>query len=66
LQANGAMISTELLVRSKQAGYRFREQGVHHYPRLAGKQTGAKWHVILRAFRELFWFYFKIRAEKNR
>jgi glycosyltransferase involved in cell wall biosynthesis len=66
LQANGAMISTELLVRSKQAGYRFREQGVHHYPRLAGKQTGAKWQVILRAFRELFRFYFRIRAEKKR
>jgi hypothetical protein len=28
--------------------------GVHHYPRLAGKSTGANLKVILRAFKELF------------
>ena len=54
--AEGALISTELLVRAKKLGYRFAEVGVHHYPRKAGTQTGANPRVILRAFKELFKF----------
>lgn len=56
-KASGAMISTELLARAKKAGYRFAQVGVHHYPRTAGTQTGAKLGVIARAFRELFKLY---------
>jgi len=48
------MISTELLVKAQKNGYRIAELGVHHYPRRAGVQTGAKLSVIARAFRELF------------
>ncbi len=54
LETTGAMISTELLVKSQKNGYRIAELGVHHYPRRAGQQTGAKLSVIARAFRELF------------
>ncbi len=60
-KAEGAMISTELLVRAKKMGYRFTEVGVHHYPRVAGKQTGANPKVILRAFKELFKLYGQLR-----
>jgi glycosyltransferase involved in cell wall biosynthesis len=60
-KAEGAMISTELLVRAKKMGYRFHEVGVHHYPRKAGKQTGANPKVILRAFKELFNLYGQLR-----
>jgi glycosyltransferase involved in cell wall biosynthesis len=60
-KAEGAMISTELLVRAKKLGYRFREVGVHHYPRRAGQATGAKPAVILRAFKELFRLYGQLR-----
>lgn len=56
-EAEGAMISTELLARAVKAGYRIHEVGVHHYPRTAGKQTGANPKVILRAFKELFRLY---------
>jgi len=35
--------------------------GVHHYPRTAGTQTGAKLGVIARAFRELFKLYRELR-----
>jgi hypothetical protein len=48
------MISTELLVKAHKNGFRIIETGVHHYPRRAGVQTGAKLKVILRAFKELF------------
>jgi glycosyltransferase involved in cell wall biosynthesis len=54
LRCDGAMISTELLLRAKRSGYRLIEVGVHHYPRTAGTATGANPRVIARAFRELF------------
>lgn len=54
LDSRGALISTELLARAAYKGYRIAEVGVHHFPRTAGTQTGAKLRVILRAFRELF------------
>jgi glycosyltransferase involved in cell wall biosynthesis len=60
-QAEGAMISTELLVRAKKLGYTFAEVGVHHFPRKAGVPTGAKPTVILRAFKELFKLYGQLR-----
>jgi glycosyltransferase involved in cell wall biosynthesis len=63
LTAGGAMVSTELLARANRAGFRFVEVGVHHYPRTAGAQTGAKLSVILRAFKELFKLYGKIQAQ---
>ncbi|MDM7916267.1 MAG: glycosyltransferase family 2 protein [Candidatus Eisenbacteria bacterium] len=54
LVSRGAMIDVEILARARKAGARISEVGVHHYPRTAGAQTGAKLSVILRAFRELF------------
>lgn len=63
LSAGGAMVSTELLARANMAGFRFAEVGVTHYPRVAGTQTGANLKVILRAFRELFRLYGKIKHQ---
>jgi glycosyltransferase involved in cell wall biosynthesis len=53
LEADGAMLSAELMTRLQRSGARIREVGVHHYPRPRGQQTGAKASVILKAFREL-------------
>ncbi len=61
LEAEGAMISTELLAKANKLGYKIKEVGVNHYPRKAGKQTGAKLSVILRAFVELFKLYRKLK-----
>ena len=58
LVSNGAMISTELVVKSVEHGARLMEVGVRHRPRLAGEQSGANPRVIWRAFRELS----KVRA----
>jgi glycosyltransferase involved in cell wall biosynthesis len=54
LSSMGAVISTELLAKAHKEGFRFVEVGVTHYPRTAGRQTGANLKVIMRAFKELF------------
>jgi glycosyltransferase involved in cell wall biosynthesis len=61
MSSSGALISAEILARATRSGCRITEAGVHHYPRTAGKQTGAKLKVILRAFKELFSLYNRIR-----
>lgn len=65
LETRGAMINAELLYKLKQAGLSYKEIGVHHFPRRAGQATGAKISVILRAFRELFTYARKWRAEEQ-
>jgi glycosyltransferase involved in cell wall biosynthesis len=52
LESDGAMISTELVVRGQLAGWRIAEVGVHHLPRHAGEPTGGDPRVVLRAFHE--------------
>lgn len=61
LVSTGALIDTEVLARAVRLGYRITQRGVHHYPRTAGRQTGANVRVILRAFKELFRLYRQIR-----
>lgn len=61
LEADGAMISTELLAKAKKGGYKIGEVGVRHYPRTAGEQSGAKLKVIIKAFIELFRLYKKLK-----
>lgn len=61
LEAEGAMISVELLAKTKKAGFKIAEVPVVHYPRLAGKQTGVSLRVIFRAFKELFSLRKKLR-----
>lgn len=53
LKSRGALIDAEILARAQRLGFTIGQVGVHHYPRLAGEQTGAKLRVILRAFGEL-------------
>jgi hypothetical protein len=53
LDASGAMISTELLVRCLAQGARLEQIGVRHRPRQAGSQSGTSPRVVARAFREL-------------
>jgi glycosyltransferase involved in cell wall biosynthesis len=53
LTADGAMVSTELIARAREAGARIVELGVGHRPRAAGHSSGASPRVVARAFREL-------------
>lgn len=61
MHSTGALIDTEMLARARQKGYRIKQVGVNHYPRTAGKQTGAKISVIFKAFKELFRLYRQIK-----
>lgn len=54
LQSEGAIISTELLLRAHRAGLRITQIGVHHLPRIHGEPTGQRAGVILKAVRETF------------
>jgi len=54
LHSDGAMISTELVIRTRRRGYDIVEVGVPHYPRIAGQATGANPRVVARAFAELW------------
>ena len=54
LKSTGALIDAEILARAINKGYSVTQRPVHHYPRTAGTQTGARLKVILRAFKELF------------
>jgi glycosyltransferase involved in cell wall biosynthesis len=53
LGANGALFSTELLVKTLARGSSVAEVGVHHYPRLEGQPSGGSPRVVARAFIEL-------------
>ena len=57
LQATGAMVSAETLIRLRRAGVQIKEVPVTHLPRAAGSPTGAKLSVIARAFREMLMLY---------
>lgn len=52
--STGALIDTEMLAKARNKGLSIGQVGVHHYPRVAGEQSGADLRVILRAFKELF------------
>lgn len=61
LRSDGALINAELFVLARRRGARIVELPVRHFPRTAGKQTGADPRVVLRAFRELFAFWREVR-----
>jgi glycosyltransferase involved in cell wall biosynthesis len=63
MHSMGALIDTEMLAKARNMGLSIGQTGVHHYPRLAGEQSGANLRVILRAFKELFKLRKQIRSE---
>jgi glycosyltransferase involved in cell wall biosynthesis len=62
MRSNGALIDAEILCRAQRAGYSIVQRGVHHYPRVAGVQSGANLKVIARAFLDLFELRGEIRS----
>jgi hypothetical protein len=59
LTSTGATINAEILAQCFRRGVRIREIPVTHWPRYAGRPTGANLKVILKAFRDLprMWKY---------
>ena len=62
LEAEGAMVSAELLARLQSRGARIVEVAVDHFPRRHGTPSGARPRVIARAFVELARLYRRVRA----
>jgi glycosyltransferase involved in cell wall biosynthesis len=54
VESGGAFLSAELLIKISQRGGIIVEQGVPHYPRTAGRASGADPRVVARAVRD-FW-----------
>lgn len=54
LKSEGAFISAEFLIKSKNKGFLIKQLGVNHYPRAKGRSTGNNPLVIFRSFVELF------------
>ena len=65
LETRGAMINVEILYKFTRAGYSYFEVGVRHLPRRAGRATGAKPSVIVRALRDLFTYAWKWHREEG-
>jgi glycosyltransferase involved in cell wall biosynthesis len=61
LQSEGALISTEFLVKAKRARFKIKEVAVDHLPRKGGTPTGANLKVIIKAFYELLMLWRKIK-----
>lgn len=66
MRSDGAFLSTEILLRAQAAGHRIVEIPVRHYPRKAGAPTGARLHVILKAFAELWALRGELRGRRAR
>lgn len=54
LVVDGGLINTEFILKIHNKGYKIKQIGVHHYPRVAGNPTGSNFGVIFKAVRETF------------
>ena len=54
VESGGAFLSAELLIKIRARGGVIVEEGVPHYPRMAGRASGADPRVVLRAVKD-FW-----------
>ncbi len=61
LEFGGALINTEILAKARRRGATLTEVGVHHYPRLVGKQSGGTFRVVFRAMRNFLRLWWKVR-----
>lgn len=57
----GALVNTEIMLKAQLMGKTVMEVGVNHYPRLEGKQSGARPEVIIKAFFETLQLWWKYR-----
>jgi glycosyltransferase involved in cell wall biosynthesis len=64
LRSEGAMVTTEILAKSKKKDLKIKQVGVDHFPRKHGKQTGANLFVIIRAVLESLTLYSDIKSKR--
>lgn len=54
IKSNGAMVSTEFLLKIINKGYKIKQIGVSHFERKYGNSSGSDGKVILKAIKETF------------
>lgn len=64
LTSESAFIDAELLVKLHNLGLEFKEVGVTHYPRVAGKAYGGKLSVIWQTFSEMISYWWELTKSK--
>lgn len=64
LKSDGAMVTTEILAKSKAKKLVIKEVGVTHYPRKYGIQSGANFAVVTRAVFETLILWWDIRNHR--
>lgn len=64
LRSDGAMITTEILAKSKKKKLKISQVEVNHYPREYGKQSGADFGVVFRAVLESFILWSDIKNSR--
>jgi glycosyltransferase involved in cell wall biosynthesis len=62
LTTSGALINTEIQAKARRQGARVQQIGVHHYPRVAGEQSGGSPRVIARAMGETIALWWRMRS----
>jgi len=66
--SNSAFIDAEMYIRARKKGYKICEVAVQHFPRQAGKATGARPFVVLLTIKEIFCYWLRfislIKEEK--
>ena len=66
VESGGAFLSAELLIKIGQRGGVITEQGVPHYPRTAGRASGADPRVVLRAVRDFWSLRLRLWVDRER
>jgi len=66
VKSGGAFLSAELLIKIGERGGVIVEQGVPHYPRTAGRASGADPRVVLRAMRDFWSLRLRLWANKDK
>jgi len=54
LESNGAMLTTEFLLKAHRKGFKIKQVGVKHYRRLLGVSSGNNLKVIIKAIKDTF------------
>lgn len=65
VESGGAFLSAELLIKIGQQGGIIVEQGVPHYPRTAGRASGADPRVVARAVRDFWALRLRLWADRR-
>lgn len=60
----GPFISSEFLIKGKDAGFKIEEVGVSHFARKHGAATGAALNVIASGLKDLLKLWFKLKIKK--